>query len=50
MARWFYHPLGDYAKNYIEEIASPSQFPHTRADHGFNKIDYDVDMIYQFIQ
>ena len=40
MARWFYHPLGDYAKNYVEGTASPSQFPHTRPDHGFNKIDY----------
>ena len=40
MARWFYHPLGDYAKNYVDGTANSSQFPHTREKHGFNKIDY----------
>lgn len=40
MPRYFYHPLGDYAKNYVNGSASFGQQPHTRIDHGFNKIDY----------
>lgn len=40
MSRWFYHPLGDYAKNYVEGTVGWSARPHSRIDHGFNKIDY----------
>lgn len=42
MARWFYHPLGEYAQKYIDNITTASQKPHTRTNHGFNKIDYGV--------
>lgn len=39
MSRLFYHPLGNYAANYTA-TSSPSAKPHTRTNHGFNKIDY----------
>lgn len=42
MSNYFYHPLGDYAQNYIDGNAPFGALPHTRQDHGFSKIDFGV--------
>lgn len=42
MSNYFYHPLGDYAQNYIDGSATPSERPHTYPSHGWNKIDFGV--------
>lgn len=42
MSNYFFHPLGDYAQNYINNSASPSEKPHTYIDHGWNKVDFGV--------
>ena len=42
MTNYFYHPLGDYAENYISGSASTGALPHTYSSHGFSKIDFGV--------
>lgn len=41
MSNYFYHPLGNYAENYLNG-ANYSQLPHTRPDHGWSKMDFGV--------
>lgn len=42
MSSYFYHPLGNYAENYLNGTANYSQMPHTREDHGWSKMDFGV--------
>lgn len=42
MAKYYYHPLGEYAENYINDVANTSERPHTRNGHGWGKIDWGV--------
>ena len=42
MSNYFYHPLGNYAENYVNGSASVSALPHTYASHGYSKIDFGV--------
>ena len=42
MSNYFYHPLGGYAENYLNNSANYSQLPHTREDHGWSKMDFGV--------
>lgn len=43
MPKYYYHPLGDYAKNYVDGTATFSQRPHSRDTHGWSKIDWGVE-------
>lgn len=42
MSNYFYHPLGNYAQNFIDNPTDYSQLPHTRSDHGWSKMDFGV--------
>lgn len=47
MAKYYYHPLGEYAQNYINGNAAPNQLPHTydwngESEHGWSKLDWGV--------
>lgn len=42
MSNYFYHPLGNYAENYVNGSADTSALPHTYAAHGYSKIDFGV--------
>lgn len=41
MSNYFYHPLGDeYASKYLAGQLNTSESPHTRINHGLNKVDF----------
>lgn len=42
MSNYFYHPLGDFAENYINNTATTNERPHSYTNHGWNKVDFGV--------
>ena len=42
MSNYFYHPLGNYAENYVSS-ASLGALPHTYASHGFGNVAFGTD-------
>jgi len=40
MANYYYHPLGDYAINYLNGDAPANARPHSYSSHGYSKLDW----------
>lgn len=48
MGKYWYHPIGDNAKMYVDGTATPSQKPHTydwngSKSHGIGKLDWGLE-------